>query len=85
SVGGSRHTLLDSDPLLAGPCSADSDENSEGLGAKLLPRRICMVEPEMLRPEEARRDRGSQQDPESLALPNAGSAALKATTVTLPK
>lgn len=59
------------------------------MGAKFLPRcsprRIGMVEPEMLRPEEARRDRGSQQDPESLALPNAGSAALKATTVTLPK
>ncbi|NP_001230114.1 microtubule-associated protein 1S [Sus scrofa] len=100
SVSESLPTLSDSDPLPAGPGTADSDEDTEGFG---VPRRdplpdplkippplpappsICMVDPEMLPPEQARLREGLSRTRKPLTRPSPGTAAPKATAGTAAK
>uniref|UniRef100_A0A8C3WYC2 Microtubule associated protein 1S n=1 Tax=Catagonus wagneri TaxID=51154 RepID=A0A8C3WYC2_9CETA len=100
SVSESLPTLSDSDPLPAGPGTADSDEDSEGFG---VPRRdplpdplkippplpsppsICMVDPEMLPPEQARPREGLGRTRKPLTRPSPGTAAPKAMPGTAAK
>ncbi|KAK2495220.1 hypothetical protein MC885_021609 [Smutsia gigantea] len=104
SVSESLPTLSDSDPLPAAPGTADSDEDMEGLGVPgcdplpeplkfppplPTPPSICMVDPEMLPPEQGRltqsHSEGLGRTRKSLARPNPGPAAPKAASVTTAK
>ncbi|XP_027942981.1 microtubule-associated protein 1S isoform X2 [Eumetopias jubatus] len=100
SVSESLPTLSDSDPLPAAPGPADSDEDMEGFGVPRrdplpealkfppplpTPPSICMVDPEMLPPEQARLTAGLSRTRKSLARPNPSAAAAKATPATTAK
>uniref|UniRef100_A0A8C7BBD7 Microtubule associated protein 1S n=1 Tax=Neovison vison TaxID=452646 RepID=A0A8C7BBD7_NEOVI len=94
SVSESLPTLSDSDPLPAAPGTADSDEDMEGFGVPRrdplpeplkfppplpTPPSICMVDPEMLPPEQARPAEGLNRTRKSLTRTNPSTAASKAT------
>ncbi|XP_045709211.1 microtubule-associated protein 1S [Phyllostomus hastatus] len=100
SVSESLPTLSDSDPLPAAPGTVDSDEDMEGFGVPRhnplpdplkvppplpTPPSICMVDPELLPPEQARRTEGLSRTRKSLTRPNLSTAAPKATPVTTAK
>ncbi|XP_039099282.1 microtubule-associated protein 1S [Hyaena hyaena] len=100
SVSESLPTLSDSDPLPAAPGIADSDEDMEGLGVPRrdplpeplkfppplpTPPSICMVDPEVLPPEQARPAEGLGRTRKSLVRPNPSTAASKAAPVTTAK
>ncbi|KAB1259903.1 Microtubule-associated protein 1S [Camelus dromedarius] len=100
SVSESLPTLSDSDPLPAAPGTADSDEDTEGFGVPRrdplpdplkippplpTPPSICMVDPEMLPPEQARLREGLGRTRKPLSRPNPGTAAPKAAPVTTAK
>lgn len=100
SVSESLPTLSDSDPLPAAPGTADSDEDTEGFGVPRrdplpdplkippplpTPPSICMVDPEMLPPEQARLKEGAGRTRKPLSRPSSGTAAPKATPVTAAK
>ncbi|XP_046528283.1 microtubule-associated protein 1S isoform X1 [Equus quagga] len=100
SVSESLPTLSDSDPLPATPGTADSDEDTEGFGGPRrdplpdplkfppplpTPPSICMVDPEMLPPEQARLTDGLSRARKSLARPSPGTAAPKASPLTTAK
>ncbi|XP_074194023.1 microtubule-associated protein 1S isoform X1 [Rhinolophus sinicus] len=100
SVSESLPTLSDSDPLPAAPGTADSDEDTEGFGVPRrhplpdplkvppplpTPPSICMVDPELLPPGQARLTEGLSRTRKSLARPTASTAAPKATPVTTAK
>lgn len=100
SVSESLPTLSDSDPLPAASGTADSDEDMEGFGVPRrdplpeplkfppplpTPPSICMVDPEMLPPEQARLTEGLSRTRKSLARPNPSTAAPKATAASTAK
>ncbi|XP_069915077.1 microtubule-associated protein 1S [Oryctolagus cuniculus] len=98
SVSESLPTLSDSDPLPAAPGAADSDEDTEGLGAG--PRRdplpeplkvplplpnppsLCMVDPETLPPRSARPPEDAARARKAPARPASRTAAPKAAPAT---
>ncbi|XP_008154658.2 microtubule-associated protein 1S [Eptesicus fuscus] len=95
SVSESLPTLSDSDPLpAAAPGTADSDEDMEGFGAPHrnqlpnplkvppplpTPPNICMVDPELLPPEQARLTESLSRTRKSLARPTSSTATSKST------
>ncbi|XP_038546449.1 microtubule-associated protein 1S-like [Canis lupus familiaris] len=100
SVNESLPTLSDSDPLPAASGTTDSDEDMEGFGVprhdplpkplkfpppRPTPPSICMVDPEMLPPEQARLTEGLSRTRKSLACPNPRTAAPKATAASTAK
>ncbi|XP_070648655.1 microtubule-associated protein 1S [Bos indicus] len=100
SVSESLPTLSDSDPLPAAPGTADSDEDTEGFGVPRrdplpdplkippplpTPPSICMVDPEMLPPEQARLKGGGSRTRKPLTRPSSGTIPPKATPVTAAK
>ncbi|XP_036731955.2 microtubule-associated protein 1S isoform X2 [Manis pentadactyla] len=100
SVSESLPTLSDSDPLPAAPGPTDSDEDMEGLGVPgcdplpeplkfppplPTPPSICMVDPEMLPPEQAQLTEGLGRTRKPLARPSPGRAVPKAAPVTTAK
>lgn len=100
SVSESLPTLSDSDPLPAAPGTADSDEDTEGFGVSRrnplpdslkvppplpTPPSICMVDPELLPPEQARLTDGLSRTRKSLVRPTPGTTTPKATSVSTAK
>ncbi|XP_040300814.1 microtubule-associated protein 1S isoform X2 [Herpailurus yagouaroundi] len=100
SVSESLPTLSDSDPLPAAPGIADSDEDMEGAGVPRrdplpeplkfppplpTPPSICMVDPEVLPPEQARLTEGHGRTRKSGVRPQPSTATSKATPATTAK
>ncbi|XP_066126081.1 microtubule-associated protein 1S isoform X1 [Saccopteryx bilineata] len=96
SVSESLPTLSDSDPLPAAPGTADSDEDMEGFGVSRhnplpdplkvppplpTPPGICMVDPELLPPEQARLTENLGRTRKSLVRPTPSTATSKPTPV----
>ncbi|ELK23743.1 Microtubule-associated protein 1S [Myotis davidii] len=94
SVSESLPTLSDSDPLPAAPGTADSDEDMEGFGVPRhnqlpnplkvppplpTPPNICMVDPELLPPEQARLKESLSHTRKPLARPTSSTATSKST------
>ncbi|XP_036097124.1 microtubule-associated protein 1S [Molossus molossus] len=100
SVSESLPTLSDSDPLPAAPGTAESDEDMEGFGVPHhnplpdplkvppplpTPPRICMVDPELLPPEQARLTESLSRTRKSLARPTPSTATPKPTPANTAK